>query len=381
MVHRILPRPVLLALGLMATPFVPAVHAQEAESLSARFRDAARAIQPAVVSVEGVVTTAARPPILPPTRIRVPGVDITAPGLMGPRGPAGTDVQTGSGVVLDADKGLILTADHVVDRAEGLTVTLPNGQKRPVSTIVRDPESDLALLTIEPGGLATANWGDSEALDLGDWVLTVGSPFGLTGTLSAGIVSGKARSIHETRFEDLIQTDASVYPGSSGGPLVNLKGEVVGIVIAFQGESERGPSFAIPASRARRVAEDLANLGRVRRSYLGVRLSENLASSGPGVLINAVEAGTPAEQAGLRPGDVLQKVGDRPVSTPGEVRSLVEFAEVGKPLSLTVLRENAQVVVEILPAEQPGGVVPAEPDLIRPDGLLPAPRDVLPPHR
>ncbi|HEU5115431.1 MAG TPA: trypsin-like peptidase domain-containing protein [Isosphaeraceae bacterium] len=372
-----LPGPALLALGLLATCGFPAVHAQEAESLSARFRDAARAIQPAVVSVQGLVATPG-PPIVPPTRIRVPGVDITAPGLMG---PADTDPQTGSGVVVDAEKGLILTADHVVEFAEGLTVTLPDGQKRLVSAIVRDPESDLALLTIDPNGLTAATWGDSGSLDLGDWVLTVGSPFGLTGTVSAGIVSGKARSIHETRFEDLIQTDASVYPGSSGGPLVNLKGEVVGIVIAFQGESERGPSFAIPASRARRVADDLANLGRVRRAYLGVRLSENPESPGPGVLINAVEAGTPADQAGLKPGDVLQKVGDRPVSTPGEVRSLVEFAEVGKPLSLTVRRDHAPVVVEILPAEQPGRVVPAEPDLIRPDSLLPAPRGVLPPRR
>ncbi len=333
-------------------------------------------MQPAVVSVEGTVTSVP-PTILPPTRIRVPGVDITAPGLMGP-GTVSSGPQSGSGLVIDAEKGLVLTADHVVARSEGLVVTLPDGQERPVQSVVRDPESDLALLTIEPGGLTAAKWGDSDAMDLGDWVLTVGSPFGLRGTISAGIVSGKARSIHERRFEDLIQTDASVYPGSSGGPLVDLEGEVVGVVIALQGERERGPSFAIPARRARRVAEDLAELGHVRRAYMGVRLSDIETPNRPGVLISAVEPGTPAANAGLQAGDVLLKVGDREVSTSGEVRAMVEFAEIGKPLGLSVLRGDQTLLMEFLPAEQPARPVSRQPDFIRPGELDLLPNRVYP---
>src|SRR5262249_18642581 len=133
-----------------------------------------------------------------------------------------------SGVVIDAGKGLVLTTDHAVADASMITVVLADGRERPARKVARHPRSDLALITIEPSGLTeSAEWGDSDALDVGDWVLALGEPFGLSGTVSHGIVSAKGRSINASQNDDLIQTDASVHPGSSGGPLIDLKGRVV----------------------------------------------------------------------------------------------------------------------------------------------------------
>src|SRR5262249_21220838 len=161
--------------------------------------------------------------------------------------------------------GFVLTNDHVVAGSPRITIVLPDGRPRPAKSIRRDPKSDLALVAIDPDGLQAADWGDSEALDTGDWVLAVGQPFGLSGTVTAGIVSGKGRGIGVALYEDLIQTDAAIGPGNSGGPLVNLKGEIVGINTAIKtlGGGYEGIGFAVPATRARRVAADLAEFGRV----------------------------------------------------------------------------------------------------------------------
>jgi serine protease Do len=154
----------------------------------------------------------------------------------------------GSGVVIDAARGLILTNDHVVQAGSRVVVALPDGRRRLAREVRRDPKSDLAVLTIDPQGLQQADWGDSEALEIGDWVLAIGQPFGLTGTVTAGIVSGKGRGLGETTYyEDLIQTDAAINPGNSGGPLVNLRGEVVGINTAIKTISggDEGVGFAV----------------------------------------------------------------------------------------------------------------------------------------
>src|SRR5205807_1653836 len=155
------------------------------------------------------------------------------------------------------------TNDHVIQGAREVQVTLPDGRTRVASKVKRDPKSDLALLVIDPEGLSQAEWGDSEVLDTGDWVLAVGHPFGLSNTVTAGIVSGKGRGIGMAMYEDLLQTDAAINPGNSGGPLVNLKGEIVGInsAIKTMGGGYEGVGFAVPSSRARRVAADLAEHG------------------------------------------------------------------------------------------------------------------------
>src|SRR5439155_13365319 len=211
-------------------------------------------------------------------------------------------------------------------------VTLPDGRERTATEARRDPRSDLAVLRVDPSGLTQAEWGDSQALDIGDWVLAIGQPFGLSGTVTAGIVSGKGRGIGIALYEDLIQTDAAINPGNSGGPLVNLRGEVVGINTAIKtlGGGYEGVGFAVPASRARRVAADLAEFGRVRRAYLGVTIrpvdpatAERLGSAAA-ALITGVAPGSPAAAAGLLGGDLILKVDGRPVEGPGPLQATIE---------------------------------------------------------
>jgi serine protease Do len=352
----------LLAIGLAIAVSRPSMGQTEAESLSASLRKAARGVLPAVVTIRGLGGVA---PISP-----LPG--FTAPGA-GVPGRDGVPDSGGSGVVIDAARGYVLTNDHVVPDAPRIVVVLPDGRQRNARQVRRDPRSDLALLIIDPAGLVQAEWGDSDGLDLADWVIAVGQPFGLSGTVSAGIVSGPRRGLGPLGYDDLIQTSAAINPGSSGGPLVNLKGQVVGINVAIKTLSGgyEGVGFAIPSVRAKRVATDLAEFGRVRRAYLGVTTEpsdpEQVARDGAasGAVVSSVAPASPAEGAGLRVGDVILKVGGRPVNTPGAVRSAVEFAPIGEDLTVIIARDGAGRDVVIKPSAVPDD--PRPPD--RP-GLL-----------
>ena len=343
--------PVLLV-GL--TAWSPtSVHAQaEAEGLSASFRKAARRVLPAVVTVRPLGV--ANPFEVAPGTMVSPGP--ADPGAIRPPREAG-----GSGVVIDANRGLILTNDHVIQGAARVVVILGNGRERLVREIRRDPKSDIALLAVDPAGLVQADWGDSEVLDIGDWVLAIGQPFGLSGTVTAGIVSGKGRGIGIALYEDLIQTDAAINPGNSGGPLVNIRGEVVGIntAIKTQGGGYEGVGFALPASRARRVAADLAEFGRVRRSYLGVGIrpvdsqtADRLGTSGA-AMITRVDVAGPAAQAGLVVGDVILKINGQDAQGPGPLQSLIEVAKVGEPLTLVIDRAGQLQERQVRPEAQP----------------------------
>ena len=317
----------------------------EAESLSASFRKAAKRVLPAVVTVR---------PVGSPSQV-APTASVAIE--RGPKREIG-----GSGLVIDAAKGLVLTNHHVIDGAAKVVVVLSGGKERPVSTIRRDPKSDLAVLSIDPTGLsAQATWGDSDALDIGDWVLAVGQPFGLSDTVTAGIVGGKDRGVGIALYEDLIQTDAAINPGNSGGPLVNMKGEVVGINTALKtvGGGFEGVGFAVPASRARRVASDLAEFGRVRRAFVGISVRradpatlERLDHPGAS-LISSVAPESPASDAGLRPGDLLLEVEGKRIEGPGRLQSSIEVAPVGKPLALTVERDGKTRQVRLVPRSQP----------------------------
>lgn len=324
----------------------------EAEHLSAQFRKAAKRVLPAVVTVRAVTPVAQ--PLLPRLTPVMPAGEIE------PRDPGA------SGVVIDGVKGFVLTNDHVVRGAARVVVTLPDGRERLVREIRRDPKSDLALLTIAPEGLAQAEWGDSESLDLGDWVLAIGQPFGLADTVTAGIVSGKGRSVRLAIYEDLIQTDAAINPGNSGGPLVNLKGEVIGINVAIKslGGGWEGVGFAVPAGRARRVAADLAQFGHVRRSSLGVLIAridpetaERVGQPGA-VPITVVAPLSPAAEAGLRPGDVIVKVAGKPARGVGMLQSTIEAASPGEPLALTIFREGRTFDVVVRPIAQEAPALP-----------------------
>jgi serine protease Do len=340
----------LLALILASFSVTPAWGQAEAEGLSASFRQAARKVLPSVVTVRPIGV----PNLLEPA----PGLSfgpIPAPPRPVPREPGG------SGVVIDATRGLILTNDHVVQGAPRVVVTLSNGRERPVKQVWRDPKSDLALLLVDPSGLVSSVWGDSDVLDTGDWVLAVGQPFGLSGTVTAGIVSGKGRGIGIALYEDLIQTDAAINPGNSGGPLVNLKGEVVGINTAIKtnGGGYEGVGFAVPASRARRVAADLMEFGRVRRAYLGVTIrpvdpaTADRLGSAAAAMITGVAVASPAAEAGLQAGDVILKVDGKPIEGPGPLQAIIEVAAVGKPLALTIDRNGQVYDRPVLPEPQP----------------------------
>ena len=344
----------LLLVGLLGRS-ASAQAPTEAESLSASFRAASRKALPSVVGVRPF-----------PSKVRGEttsngGSPIALPGFS----------QGGSGVLIDSAKGYVLTNDHVVRGAARVVVSLNGGRReREVKQIRRDPNSDLALLVIEPKDLPPAiAWGDSVSLDLGDWVLAIGQPFGLTDTVTAGIVSGKGREIGIGLYEDLIQTDAAINPGNSGGPLINLKGEVVGISTAFKSVhgSFEGVGFAIPSSRAKRVAADLAEFGRVRRAYLGLdvrpvdpstaeRLDQRWAA-----LVTSIAPKGPASDAGLRPGDILLKLQDVPLATPGALQTAIEVALVGKPLTLLVERNGKRLEIKVLPRSQPEDFGRSEP--------------------
>ncbi len=342
-------------LALLVFGALPAFGQSEAESLSASFRKAAKRVLPAVVTVRPVGT----PRPLDTLPGRGPGLFGPGPGPLGPGMPP--PESGGSGVVINAEKGYVLTNDHVVEGVARIEVTLHDGRPRVASQIRRDPKSDLALLVIDPDGLIQADWGDSDALDTGDWVLAVGQPFGLSNTVTAGIVSGKGRGIGMAMYEDLIQTDAAINLGNSGGPLVNLRGEVVGINMAIKtlGGGYEGVGFAVPASRARRVAAELAEHGRVRRAYLGLqigvvdpRTAERLKQPGA-VVVNEVTPETPAAKAALRSGDVIVTLNGKPVNGPGALQAAIEIAPVDEPLMLGIDRDGERREIEVRPQEQP----------------------------
>jgi serine protease Do len=263
-------------------------------------------------------------------------------------------------VIIDAEAGIILTNDHVVRDAPRVVVTLNDGRERTAVRVRHDPRSDLAIVKIAAPGLTAARWGDSEALDLGDWVLAIGQPFGLAGTVTAGIVSGKSRGLGETPYEDLVQTDAAINPGNSGGPLVNLAGEVVGIntAIKTQGGGYEGVGFAVPAARARRIAEDLTRFGQVKRASIGVLIGrldpqrmEQIARPGA-VPITGVAPLSPAADADLRPGDVILTVNGAAAQGVGMLQSRIESAPVGIALRLTILRDGKTLEASVRPVSQ-----------------------------
>ena len=320
----------------------------EAESLSASFRSAARKAAPAVVSV------------------RVVG----APDPLELRRLTGERFEpSGSGVVIDAERGAVVTNNDVVPPGGKIFVTLRDGREREAREVRRDPKSDLAVLLIDPKGLTQADWGDSDALETGDWVLAVGQPFGLPGTVTAGIISGTGRALRKESYEDLIQTDAAINPGNSGGPLINLKGQIVGINTAIKtlNGGYEGVGLVVPGNRAKRASNDLLRFGWVRRAQIGINAQridpptgERLDSPGA-VAVTAVAPDGPAQRAGLRPGDVVTKIGGKALDGIGMLQGLIESASIGEPLTLTVIRgaEPARDLA-VLPAAVPEPLHPDE---------------------
>ncbi|WP_027285073.1 DegQ family serine endoprotease [Rubritepida flocculans] len=292
----------------------------------------------------------------------------------------------GSGFVI-APEGYIVTNAHVVGENAELRVRLADGREFPATLVGRDAPTDIALLKIEAGApLPSLSFGDSDALRVGEWVMAMGNPFGLGGTVTAGIVSARGRQIGAGPYDDFIQTDASINPGNSGGPLFNAAGEVVGVNTAIFSPSggNIGIGFAVPSRMVQQVVAQLREHGAVRRGWLGVSLQpvdQDLAAAlnlpePKGALVSAVQPGSPAARAGLRAGDVVTAVEGRSVATPRDLAAAVAELAPGRSATLRLLRDGAALErrVELgshpasLAAAKPGG--PAQPSL----GLALAPR-------
>jgi serine protease Do len=268
----------------------------------------------------------------------------------------------GSGVIIDP-AGIILTNNHVVDGGK-VTVRLSDGREFEASEVKTDPKTDLAIVRIKNAGtLTAAPLGNSDELEVGDWVLALGEPFGLEGTVTAGIISAKGRAMGITARESFLQTDAAINPGNSGGPLVNLDGEVVGINTAISTESggNEGVGFAVPVNLARWVAEQLIHSGSVRRAYLGVLIqpvTQPLAEqfglkNRHGAIVSEILPDGPAAKAGVHAGDVILEFAGHEVQGPGELQGMIEQAPIGQRESLVVLRDGKRVTLDFVTSEMP----------------------------
>ncbi len=269
----------------------------------------------------------------------------------------------GSGVIIDK-AGVVLTNNHVVQGADEVTVVLGDGREFKATDIKTDPKTDLAVVKLEGAkDLPVAKLGNSDEMEIGDWVLAIGCPFELDHTYSAGIISGKGRELSDGNHARFLQTDAAINPGNSGGPLVNIDGEVIGIntAIASNSGGYQGIGFSIPINTAKWVTSQLMGSGHVSRSYLGVQLEEitpELASklgvhTNEGVLVADVMPNTPAAAAGVKEGDVVTAFAGTAVHSPNDLRDLVEKAAVGSKQSLSLEREGKHVSLDVTLKAQP----------------------------
>ncbi|MCW2235763.1 Do family serine endopeptidase [Azospirillum canadense] len=266
-----------------------------------------------------------------------------------PEQEARPQVSAGSGVIVDARRGYVVTNAHVVENAQEIAVTLKDRRRLRAKLVGRDAATDIALLQIGADNLTALPWGDSDRLKVGDFVVAIGNPFGLGQTVTSGIISALGRSgLKVEGYEDFIQTDASINPGNSGGALVNFNGELIGINTAIIGPAggSVGIGFAVPVSIVRSVMEQLVEYGEVRRGRLGVAIqdltpdiAESMSLTGDaGAVIAKVEPNSPADRAGIRSGDVVVAVEGRPVRSATDFRNRLGLLRVGTPAQVTILR-------------------------------------------
>lgn len=271
----------------------------------------------------------------------------------------------GSGFIINKD-GYILINNHVVGDADIIRVKLADGREFKARVIGTDPQSDVAVIKIDATDLPVLSLGDSDKLDVGEWVIAIGNPFGLSQTVTVGVVSAKGRSrIGINDYEDFIQTDAAINPGNSGGPLVNIHGEAVGMNTAIFSRSGgyMGIGFAIPINMAKAIVNQLLEKGKVTRGWLGVIIQDidkELAKSfglekTEGVLVAEVSEGSPAEKAGLKQGDIILSLNGKKVEKLGELRNKIAMTSPGTKVKMEVLRDNKHKTLQVTVGEQPIG--------------------------
>jgi len=347
----------------------------EHDKMSSLFRAVAKAVKPAVVVVHVKQKVSYEPipfPEMDDFFKRFFGDDL--PGFQGPfrfRWETPQQQQPkrefyrrglGSGVMVDAEKGYVLTNWHVVRDADRVEVVLHDGREFEAEWVRTDKQTDLAVLKIKPDRLVEARLGDSDSLEVGDWVLAIGAPEGLPQTVTAGIISAKGRTTGRDGYENFIQTDAAINHGNSGGPLVNMRGEVVGIntaIVSRTGVNE-GIGLSIPSSMAKSIMNQLIDAGEVVRGYLGVTIQnadEGLArsfqlSDTDGALVSSVMKDTPAEKAGIKEGDFITAVDGKKVKNVNELRNRVAVIQPGKTVELELYRDGKKRTLGVEIARQ-----------------------------
>ena len=313
---------------------------------SALFRLASTAVSPAVVNINNWRAAPDRPGAGVGGMIRV---------------------GSGSGVVIDKARGYVVTNNHVIQGAGRIGVRQGRGEEATARLVGSDPKTDLAVLQVNLPFAMEAHWGDSDHLDIGDWVLAIGSPFELDRTVTAGIVSATDRSnlriVGEASYEDFVQTDAAINPGNSGGPLVDMKGEVIGINTAILSESggNQGIGLAIASRMARRVVDELIKNGRVARGYLGVMLEDVPAAraralklpAGEGAQVAAVQPESPADRAGIKAGDIILALDGKAVADQAALRNRTAALPAGKVVEVRYSRDGKEGTAEVTIAELP----------------------------
>lgn len=358
--------PVLGAIAAATLAFAPIdpLHAPAfAQPIGApeSFADLAERLSPAVVNIS-TAQTVTRPnrrgPQLPPG---TPFEDFFKDFFDGQRGGEGQGPRRvnslGSGFVIDPD-GYVVTNNHVIEEADEIEVNFANGDALPAELVGRDPKTDLALLKVTSDTpLPFVSFGDSEIARVGDWVLAIGNPFGLGGSVSAGIISARNRDIGQGSYDDFIQTDAAINRGNSGGPLFNMAGEVIGVNTAIISPSggSIGIGFSVPAEIAKSVVAQLREYGETRRGWLGVKIqrveeaiAEGLDLDRPmGALVTDVTEGGPAEAAGVEVGDVILSFDGQTIEEMRDLPRIVADTQVGKTVAVEVLRKGDREILEV----------------------------------
>ncbi len=273
-------------------------------------------------------------------------------------GPSPRAQSLGSGFVIDAEKGLVVTNNHVISDADEIKIILHDNTQLDAEVLGRDTETDLALLKVKTTKpLRAVNWGNSDAMRVGDWILAVGNPFGLGGTVTSGIVSARQRNINAGRYDDFIQTDASINRGNSGGPMFNLNGEVIGINTAIFSPTggSVGIGFAIPSNLAKPVIDQLIKFGKTTRGWIGVKIqdvtpeiAESMGiDSSTGALIASVTPDGPAAKAGIKQGDIITSFNGVDVTQMRHLPRVVADTPVGKEVPIAVLRQGKEMTLTI----------------------------------
>jgi serine protease Do len=292
--------------------------------------------------------------------------------------PKVANVALGSGFIIDPS-GYVVTDDHVVEDAEKVTIVTQDAAEYPARIVGRDPLTDIALLKIDAAGpLSYVRWGDSDAAQVGDWVLAIGNPFGLDNTVSSGIVSGRGRDLHTGPYDDFLQIDAAMNRGNSGGPTFDLHGNVIGVNTAIYSPNggSVGIGFAIPANRARPIVDQLKRSGRVARGWLGVQVQEVTPEIARtlglprvvGALVAKVGTGSPAAAAGFAQGDIILSANGQDIRRMHDLPLAVAEMPIGRMAAVTVWRGNAALSLQPMIGEMPSDPAVVELRQAKPDG-------------